>query len=194
MPRRMPTALLSAVAASLALVACGSSAGGSGAASSPTSASMSHSMSSESMSSHSMSSDSMSSSPMSSHSMSSESMSSHPMSSDSTSSEAMAHGAYVGLAEYEADPTAHGTQRVVYFFHANWCPDCRASDAALMKTGVPEGFVVVKADYDSETELRRKFGVTVQDTFVEVGPGMSVVKKFTGPVDSGQAIADALAA
>lgn len=106
----------------------------------------------------------------------------------------MAHGAYVGLAEYEADPTAHGTQRVVYFFHANWCPDCRASDAALMKTGVPEGFVVVKADYDSETELRRKFGVTVQDTFVEVGPGMSVVKKFTGPVDSGQAIADALAA
>ena len=70
--------------------------------------------------------------------------------------------------------------RVVYFFHAPWCPDCRATDASLKSEGVPQGLTVVKVDFDSMTDLRRQLGVTQQHTFVQVDSAGSQVKKWSG--------------
>ena len=76
----------------------------------------------------------------------------------------------------------HGS-KVVLFFHASWCPTCQATETALKSSGVPDGLTVVKVDYDAATELKQKYGITQQHTFVQIdGAGMSV-KKWTGTKD-----------
>ncbi len=84
--------------------------------------------------------------------------------SEATSSSAV-YTAYSpnALAEYE------GKNKVI-FFHANWCSTCRALDAELSEkfSELPADTVVLKADYDSETDLRAKYGVNAQHTLVFV--------------------------
>ena len=60
----------------------------------------------------------------------------------------MAQGRYVSLAEYRSRPADFATGKTVLFFAAPWCPDCVATDKALMNAGVPAGLTVVKVDYD----------------------------------------------
>jgi len=91
-------------------------------------------------------------------------------------------GAYLTKAEYESQMAAREGTKVVYFFHADWCPSCRATDAAVAADGVPDGLTVVKVDYDTETDLRKEYGVTQQHTFVQVDPDGGELAKWTGSV------------
>lgn len=97
-------------------------------------------------------------------------------------------GVYLDWADYDADPGAFAGTDVVLFFHAPWCPDCNATEESLNSDGVPDGLTVVKIDFDSSTDLRQQYGVTVQHTFVLIGPDGSQVKKWTG-TRTGEAIA-----
>lgn len=110
--------------------------------------------------------------------------SSTPMSStppaDSVSGDAMAPGAYLTLAEYKSQMASRDGSKVVYFFHASWCLDCRATEKSIAADGVPAGLTVVKLDFDKETDLKKKYGVTVQHTFVQVGPGGEQLAKWSG--------------
>jgi thiol-disulfide isomerase/thioredoxin len=58
--------------------------------------------------------------------------------------------------------------KTVVFFFASWCPNCRATVAELNErwSEVNPDLTLVIADYDKETALKGKFGVTYQDTFV----------------------------
>lgn len=103
-----------------------------------------------------------------------------------------APGSYVTLADYETDPAAHAGTKVVYFFHASWCPSCRATDAAIGESGIPDGLTVVKVDYDDATELRQRYGITQQHTFVQVDANGAEVATWTGSED-GAAILDSTA-
>ena len=94
--------------------------------------------------------------------------------------DAMVAGAYLTAAEYENQMAEREGTAVVYFFHAPWCPDCRATEEAIEADGVPAGLTVVKVDFDSATDLRRKHGVTQQHTFVQVGPDGEQLAKWTG--------------
>lgn len=104
--------------------------------------------------------------------------------------EAMAtEGAWIDQADYEGDPAAfHESGDVVLFFAATWCPTCQASVASLDEDGVPAGLTVVRVDYDSQTELKKQYGVTVQHTYVQVDESGNPVAKWTGSV-SGEDIA-----
>ncbi len=110
------------------------------------------------------------------------SMSDH-MTSPSADSKAMAAGSYLSLADYQSTMAQHSGTKVVYFFHAQWCPDCRATEKALLSSGVPHGLTVVKVDFDTETALRQKYGVTQQHTFVQVGTDGAALGKWTGSPD-----------
>lgn len=99
------------------------------------------------------------------------------------SSMTMAKGAYLSLADYEKQMADRSGSTVVYFFHASWCPDCKATDAALMSQGVPDGLTVVKVDYDTATDLKKKYDVTIQHTFVAVDSSGMATKKWTGAKD-----------
>jgi thiol-disulfide isomerase/thioredoxin len=74
-------------------------------------------------------------------------------------------GAYVDYTDGAIESTA-GTKAL--FFHASWCPKCRQLDEELRAEGAPDGLTVFKVDYDSRTDLRQKYGVTLQTTVVFV--------------------------
>ena len=89
-------------------------------------------------------------------------------------------GGYIDYADYRSDPQGHATGDVVLFFNATWGPTCQEATKNLQAADIPDGLTVVSVDYDSNLDLRKKYGVTTQHTFVQVGPGGEQVTKFTG--------------
>lgn len=81
-------------------------------------------------------------------------------------------------AAYDA---AKGMKRVL-FFHATWCPNCRAADADIVKKlgEIPADVVIFKTDYDREVALKKQYGITSQHTFVLVDDGGKALKKWAG--------------
>lgn len=67
----------------------------------------------------------------------------------------------------------------ILFFHAPWCPQCRQLDTEISAniTSVNNA-TIYKVDYDSNIELRKKYGVTQQTTFVQTNPDGTAQNKF----------------
>jgi thioredoxin 1 len=76
---------------------------------------------------------------------------------------------------------AKGQQRVL-FFHATWCPTCKAANADLLGNlaKIPKGAVIFKTDYDSEVALKKQYGISYQHTFVLVDAGGKALRKWAG--------------
>jgi len=74
-------------------------------------------------------------------------------------------GTYIGYAD-NTFASVQGTR--LLFFHAPWCPQCRALDESIKTSDLPEGVTIFKVDYDSNQALRAKYGVTLQTTVVKV--------------------------
>lgn len=76
--------------------------------------------------------------------------------------------------------------KTVVFFFASWCPNCRATVAELNArwAEVDPELTLVIADYDKETALKGKYGVTYQDTFVLLDASGAGIKSWNaGGVD-----------
>ncbi len=57
---------------------------------------------------------------------------------------------------------------VALHFHADWCPTCRAQNKALQTLKTEKGLdiTVLVVNYDTERDLKRRFKVNAQSTFV----------------------------
>jgi thiol-disulfide isomerase/thioredoxin len=76
--------------------------------------------------------------------------------------------AYTNLMSAEALASKHPT---VLFFSADWCPYCQADLKDINANGAKLGKVnVVVVDFDKSADLKMKYGITSQDTFVQIGP------------------------
>jgi thiol-disulfide isomerase/thioredoxin len=73
-------------------------------------------------------------------------------------------------------------QMSVLFFHAPWCPDCKKADNELTEIYSAGSAVVAtyKVDYDSQTDLKTRYGVTNQHTFVVIDGQGNAVRLITG--------------
>ena len=71
---------------------------------------------------------------------------------------------------------------VILFFSASWCPTCKALNADLNSKldAIPSNLTILKLDYDSETALKQKYGVTQQHTLIKVDSQGNLIKKTTG--------------
>ena len=89
-------------------------------------------------------------------------------------------GAYVAYTEDTFNQNKD-KNRVLYF-HADWCPICRPLDQAFQTrtNEIPTGYVIFKTNYDTETSLKTKYGITYQHTFVLVDEDGNEVKKWSG--------------
>ncbi len=67
-----------------------------------------------------------------------------------------------GVGEYE---------KVILFFTAPWCPSCVEAEKNIEidKKDIPTDVAIVKVDFDNDVELREKYGINKQHTFVLVG-------------------------
>lgn len=84
---------------------------------------------------------------------------------------------------YSADKlTRADSGDVVLFFKASWCPTCQVADADIKanRGNIPANLSILEVDYDSSQDLKKKYGVIYQHTFVQVDKGGNLIKKWSG--------------
>lgn len=88
------------------------------------------------------------------------------------------------LVSYSSEGVSQAAMegKALLFFHAAWCPFCRAAEADILSKydQIPEDVTIFKVDYDSEKELRSQYGVTTQHTFVQIDSDGDEVTKWVG--------------
>lgn len=103
-----------------------------------------------------------------------------PMMKDDSKMMNMKSGSY---EKYEVSKLAKAENgKVVLFFHASWCPSCKAANEDITKNinSIPENLSILDVDYDSSQDLKKKYGVTTQHTFVQVDKNGNMIKKWSG--------------
>ena len=97
-------------------------------------------------------------------------------------------GEYVEYSDEVFNASAN-TDRVL-FFHAEWCSTCKFFEQSIETAGVPDGITILEVDYDTNTELKNQYDVSVQSTFVLVDENNDVIE--TWPFANGLRSADDL--
>lgn len=70
--------------------------------------------------------------------------------------------------------------RILLFFHADWCPTCQNFEKQILKTTLPKDIVILKVNYDTATELKKKYSILSQSTFVQVDSTGNMYKRWLG--------------
>lgn len=86
------------------------------------------------------------------------------------------NGQYIS---YSPEIIANTSGTKVLFFHAPWCPQCRALEASIQAGPIPSNVSIIKVDYDTNQALRQKYGVTIQTTLVRVDDSGNLLKKYS---------------
>ena len=70
----------------------------------------------------------------------------------------------------------------VLFFNATWCPSCRAvtKDLNTKASSLNKGTTVIMVDYDKYKDLKVKYGVYNQHTFVQIDSMGKKLKIWNG--------------
>lgn len=88
--------------------------------------------------------------------------------------------------EYDAEAIAKSdADRIFLSFSATWCPSCRALDADILANAsdIPPNVEIYKVDYDTATDLKRQYGITVQHSIIEINSDGEAVGSITHPLD-----------
>ena len=78
--------------------------------------------------------------------------------------------------------TATEKGRTVLFFSAAWCPTCKSAKQDISRnfTKLPKDLTILDLDYDTEKDLKKKYGITTQHTLVQVDTDGSEITKWIG--------------
>lgn len=87
---------------------------------------------------------------------------------------------YTTYSSAGVDSALASGKKVALFFHASWCISCKELHQTLSNETIPSDVVVFKVDYDSSTELKKKYGVTGQHTIVTLDENKNKVKLERG--------------
>jgi hypothetical protein len=99
-------------------------------------------------------------------------------------------GAYISLTDYQASKQLYAASKVVLFFNAKWCSTCKKARSNLEAdlSAIPSDLAIVLVDFDSETALKRQYGVTVQHTFVQIDGNGKALAKWSGSLTAQQIV------
>ncbi len=114
-------------------------------------------------------------------------------SSAQNSSSAKFQNQYLAYSPENLTKAQSNNGKAVIFFHAGWCPTCIAAerDFKVNFDKVPENVTILQTDYDTSKELKQKYNVTYQDTFVQVdSQGNEVTKWSSGGQGVGALLAN----
>lgn len=106
----------------------------------------------------------------------------------------LAFGAYAGSVRFEQaafDKAVAAGGPVVVYFHADWCPTCKAQAPIVSELLAQPRMKRVKffvADFDTETALKNRLNVSAQSTFVVFKGGKEVARStgqtMRGPIEA----------
>lgn len=70
--------------------------------------------------------------------------------------------------QYSPEAVENATGKIVLFFHAHWCPACVAIDNKINSEDISSDVTILKVNYDDSDDLKKKYWVTTQTTFVQI--------------------------
>ncbi len=92
--------------------------------------------------------------------------------------------AVTGAGSYrEYAPKLVGQEaRTILDFSASWCSSCQAFEADIARNmdKIPSDVMILRVDYDTRSDLRHKYGIRTQNTFVEIDRDGAPVKTVIG--------------
>jgi len=91
--------------------------------------------------------------------------------------------AAVGVyAKYNNTDLSSIDGKIILDFYASWCPSCRKLESDINDSllDIPAGVTILQVNYDTETELKQKYGVTRQHTLVQVDQSGDMIHKWSG--------------
>lgn len=81
--------------------------------------------------------------------------------------------------EYSQARLKHANEEfIVLFFHANWCPTCKAFEEKVLSEEIPENIKILKVDFDTNSELRKKYNILTQTSFILVDNDGNLKKRW----------------
>jgi thioredoxin 1 len=91
-----------------------------------------------------------------------------------------AESGYIKYDETKLTNAEYG--RVVLFFHAAWCPSCRGLEKDILdnKDKIPKDLLIMKVEYDTNQDLRKKYQIVQQHTLVLVDQSGNTKKTSQG--------------
>ena len=72
------------------------------------------------------------------------------------------------------------TGDIVLFFHADRCPTCNEAEKNFLESWIPEGLTILKVNFDTERELRQKYAILTQTSYVLIKPDGTMIKRWVG--------------
>lgn len=93
-------------------------------------------------------------------------------------------GNYLTLEEFDGSRDQYAKSDVVLFFNANWCSTCKIARDNIESNlnSIPSDLTIVVVDFDKENDLRKKYGVTIQHTFIQIDENGNELAKWSGSV------------
>jgi thiol-disulfide isomerase/thioredoxin len=99
-------------------------------------------------------------------------------------------GNYITFGTYETSSADFSDTNVVLFFNAAWCSTCKVArdnfEASVDQ--IPVDLTIVVVDFDTATDLRKLYGVTVQHTFVQIDASGEAIGKWSGSTSINQIV------
>lgn len=81
--------------------------------------------------------------------------------------------------DYSEEKLKNATEKyIVLFFHADWCPTCRAFEETVLKQEIPKDILILKVNFDKETALKQKYNILTQTSFVIVDNDWNMKKRW----------------
>lgn len=91
-------------------------------------------------------------------------------------------GVYEDYTEGKLAMASTKEKDTVLFFHADFCSSCNRLDKNLKAAAadIPGDVQIVKVDYSTQNELKKKYGVTTYHTFVQIDENGNEVNQWSG--------------
>lgn len=87
---------------------------------------------------------------------------------------------YVDYSKQKFD--LYKDKKRVLYFHATWCPDCQRYNKEFLNNldKIPKDVVLFRTDYDMEKDLKQKYNIVYQHTYILVDSEGNEIKKWNG--------------
>ena len=93
--------------------------------------------------------------------------------------ESCIHPEVIWYKDYSEEALKNAKQKyIVLFFHADWCPTCKSFEKKVLSEKIPEDILILKVDFDKELELKRKYNIVTQTSFVLVDSNWNLKKRW----------------
>jgi peptide methionine sulfoxide reductase msrA/msrB len=83
-------------------------------------------------------------------------------------------------SDYDSSKLSSLSGDIVLFFHADRCPTCQQAEKNFLASGIPARLTILKVDYDKETELKKKYAILTQTSFVYIKNDGNMITRWVG--------------